>query len=83
MVSTWQWFRKYRQLVDRNRLQLTSDMVTYTLTYVGIGTRVCQWNTCFVTNQWRTEGVWGVQTPPRNSEILRKYQKLRKFYYMK
>jgi hypothetical protein len=28
-------------------------------------------------------GVWGVQPPPRNSEILTKYQKLRKFYYMK
>jgi hypothetical protein len=30
-----------------------------------------------------TRGVWMVQTPPRNSEILTKYQKLRKFYYMK
>jgi hypothetical protein len=27
--------------------------------------------------------VWGVQIPLRNSEILKKYQKLRKFYYMK
>jgi hypothetical protein len=29
-------------------------------------------------------GVWGGSNPPpRNSEILTKYQKLRKFYYMK
>jgi hypothetical protein len=28
-------------------------------------------------------GVWGFKPPPQNSEILTKYQKLRKFYYMK
>jgi hypothetical protein len=34
--------------------------------------------------QWRTEGGGlGGSNPPRNSEILTKYQKLRKIYYMK
>jgi hypothetical protein len=34
--------------------------------------------------QWRTEGIGlGGSNSPRNSEILTKYQKLRKFYYMK
>jgi hypothetical protein len=37
-----------------------------------------------IVTHWRTEG-WGLggSNPPRNSEILTKYQKLRKFYYMK
>jgi hypothetical protein len=40
----------------------------------------------FEIYQWRTEGegLGGSNPPPpRNSEILTKYQKLRKFYYMK
>jgi hypothetical protein len=40
----------------------------------------------FITHslhQWLTEGVVLGGSTPRNSEILTKYKKLRKFYYMK
>jgi hypothetical protein len=48
--------------------------------YQHVATAAARWP----YKQWRTEGVvWGVQTPHRNSVILTKYQKLRKFYYMK
>jgi hypothetical protein len=39
--------------------------------------------TCSDHQQWRTEGDGLGGSNPRNSEILTKYQKLRKFYYTK
>jgi hypothetical protein len=50
-----------------------------------IKSKIAVGNKCYYALAVAYRGGWfgGLTPPPRNSEILTKHQKLRKFYYMK